>query len=313
MVAGQAPTAQTFQVTGIARAAEEAGVELVNFDVAGVGAVNSRGPVSSLHIAKPVLEADVVISLPKLKTHSATLFTGAVKNMYGCIPGFRKAEYHRQVPNLKEFAGLLADIFAAARPRLAVMDGIVGMEGNGPSAGNPRKAGVILASEDSVALDAVACRVIGLNPFRVYTTAVAHERGLGVGDAARIEVVGTSLEEVLIKDWDLPSNAMLEAMPGFLVSRLLGMLRARPEINRQACAGCCFCVESCPVQAMEMSGGIPAIDYQKCISCLCCQELCPQKAVEMKQVGPLAKALGGIMGHRSKRRRAKFNTDQTDK
>lgn len=305
MMAGQAPTRQTFEMAGIAKAAEESGAELVNFDTAGVLAVESGGPVKTLHMARPVMEADVVISLPKLKTHSAAVFTGAVKNMYGSIPGHRKAEYHRMVPRLRDFAGLLVDIYAAVKPALAVMDGIVGMEGNGPSAGNPRDVGVVLASTDCVALDATACRIIGLDPARVHTNVIASARGLGEMDAAGIELVGEPLDNVKIKDFDLPSNAMMETMPGFVIKGLLGMLRARPEIESGACAGCRFCVDSCPVEAMHMEGRVPKIDYSKCISCLCCQELCPQRAVQLKPVHPLGRVVAGIMGHGRKRRRGR--------
>ncbi|MHB9093121.1 MAG: DUF362 domain-containing protein [Eubacteriales bacterium] len=306
MVAGQAPTRQTFMMAGIAKAAEESDAELVNFDISGVTAVSGSGPIKTLHIARPVLEADVVISMPKLKTHSATVFTGAVKNMFGSIPGHRKSEYHRMAPRLKDFAEVLVDIFAATKPALAVMDGIVGMEGNGPSAGSPRDIGLVIASEDCVAVDAVASLIIGLEPSKVYTTAIAQNRGLGIGDPARLEITGEQLDKVRITNFDLPSNALLDTLPGFLVRGMLGMLKARPEINERVCVGCSFCVESCPVQAMKMAGKTPEIDYQKCISCLCCQELCPQKAVEMRQVNPFGRALAGIVGHNKKRKRARY-------
>jgi uncharacterized protein (DUF362 family)/Pyruvate/2-oxoacid:ferredoxin oxidoreductase delta subunit len=309
MAAGQAPTRQTFQVAGIARAAEEAGAELINFDISGVCTVKAGGPVQTLHIAKPVLEADVVISLPKLKTHSAAVYTGAVKNMYGSIPGHRKSDYHRMAPKLKDFAEVLVDILAAAKPALAIMDAIVGMEGNGPSAGNPRKIGLVLASSDCVALDAAASKIIGLEPLQIHTTSIAYQRGLGVGDLAKIEVLGEKLEDVLIPDFALPSNALLETMPGFLVQGMLGMLKARPEINTKTCAGCRFCVESCPVEAMNMTAQFPEIDYQKCISCLCCQELCPQKAVEMKQTNPIGRIVAGIISRSKEKKRAKYDSE----
>lgn len=307
MIAGQAPTRRVFEVAGIAKAAEECGAELVNFDVAGVVAVKSKGPVELIYIARPVLDADVVISLPKLKTHSAAVYTGAVKNMFGSVPGHRKSEYHRAAPKLKDFSRLLVDIFEITRPSLVVMDAIVGMEGNGPSAGNPRQLGLILASEDSIALDATACSIIGLEPSRVYTTAIAHKRGLGTGDLAGIKIVGESLESVTLKDFDLPSNVMLEKLPGFIISGVLGLLKAWPEVNIEACEGCRFCVESCPVQAMEMKGRIPELDYKKCIACLCCQELCPQKAIEMKQANPLGRAIAGFVEKSKRRKRSQYN------
>lgn len=303
IIAGQAPTRQTFQVAGIAAAARESGAELVNFDAAGATPVKSNGPVDTLYIARSVLEADVVVSMPKLKTHSATLFTGAIKNMYGSIPGFRKAEYHRMAPKLKEFTGVLVDVFAAAKPSLAIMDAITGMEGNGPSAGTPRKVGLILASEDCVALDAVSSYIIGLPSTKVLTTVLADQRGLGTGELARIEAVGEILDDVVIKDYQLPSNAMLENMPAFLVRGFLGILQARPEIDKNTCLGCHFCIESCPVEAMKMVQGIPEIDYAKCISCLCCQELCPQKAVTMKQFHRIGRIIAGLIAYGKKRKR----------
>lgn len=312
MIAGQAPTRQTFEVAGIAKAAAEAGAELLNFDISGVSAVDCKGPIKTIHIAKTVLEADVVISLPKLKTHSATIFTGAIKNMYGSVPGYRKAEYHRMAPQLKNFAEVLVDIFEATRPHLAIMDGIIGMEGNGPAAGKPRHVGLVLAGADCVALDAVASMVIGLNPERVLTTTIAWKRGLGTAKQDEIEIIGEALDQVVIRDFDLPSNAMMGSMPGFIVRGLLGMLRARPEVNKGACAGCGFCVQSCPVQAMEMKGNAPEIDYGKCISCLCCQELCPEKAVDMKQVNILGRALVGLIAHQKSKKRAR-NTGGPDK
>lgn len=306
MIAGQAPTRQVFEVTGIARAAAESGAELVNFDVAGVVAVKIRGQRELLYIARPVLNADVVISLPKLKTHSAAVFTGAVKNMFGCVPGHKKSEYHKAAPKLKDFSRLLVDIYEITAPALAIMDAIVGMEGNGPSAGNPRHLGLLLASEDPVALDATACSIIGLEPSRVYTTSIAHKRGIGTGTPDRIEILGQPLKDVLVRNFDLPSNVLLETMPGFLVSGLLGLLTAWPEVHMDSCIGCRFCVESCPVQAMEIKGKIPEIDYKKCIACLCCQELCPQKAIKMKQANPLGRAIAGMIERRKRRKRAQY-------
>ena len=309
MIAGQAPTAQTFRVAGMVRAAEEAEAELVNFDTTGVRAVESDGPIGTLYLATPVLDADVVISLPKLKTHSATILTGAVKNMYGCVPGHRKAEYHRMAPDFKDFARVLVDVYEATRPALTIMDGIVGMEGNGPSGGSPRNTGIVLAAQDAVALDAVVANLVGLAPFKVHTTRIAHDRGLGVGDMNQIEIVGEEPEAIRIRDFDLPSNIMMEAMPGFIVRGLLGLLRARPEITESACAGCSFCVSSCPVQAIEMPGNVPCIDYEKCISCLCCQELCPQRAVQMKQVHPVGRMLAGMVGHVKRRKRRRYRKE----
>lgn len=307
IISGQAPTSQVFLAAGIAQAAEEEGVALINFDTAGAVEVECGGPVKILNLAKPALEADVVISMPKLKTHSASLFTGAVKNMYGCVPGFRKADYHRMAPTLRQFAELLVDVFQAVRPGLAIMDAVVGMEGNGPSAGKPRQVGLIIAGQDGVAVDAAASLIIGLDPLRVATTAAAHKRGVGVGDPALIKMLGAALEEVRIPDFDLPSTALLDLVPGFLVSGALGLLRARPEINKGLCAKCSICVDSCPVEAVSLlPGQSPLIDYEKCITCLCCQELCPKKAVEMKQARILGKAAAALYNGMKKLQKVRY-------
>jgi len=297
ILAGQSPTAKALTVSGVRAAAATNGAEVINFDGDRVMAVdNGTNPlVPVLHLAQAALSADVIVTLPKLKTHGATLFTGAVKNMFGTVPGGRKAAYHRMAPGLAEFAGLLADIYAAVKPGLAVMDGILAMEGNGPAHGQPRQAGLLLASRDGVALDAVAAAVIGLRPGAVATTRIAAERGLGQGDLAAIDIRGEQLAAVRIPGFRLPPTAMLSVTPRFLLRLALGLLRARPVVDRKICTRCWFCAENCPAGVIRRSE-LPVIDYQKCIGCYCCQELCPQGAITIRHdyrlVGWLARRLG---------------------
>ncbi len=290
LMVGRSRTHRSLVKSGIKAVAEKLGAEVVNFDTAGtVSLDNPRGAKPlKIHIAKPLLEANVVITVPKLKTHSAALFTGAIKNMYGAVPGATKSEYHRLAPRPRDFTKILLDIFQLTKPHLAVMDGILAMEGNGPAAGVPRKLGLILAGEDSVALDAVAAYIIGFNPANVSTISQAFARGLGQGDLNAIEVVGENLSNLRLNDFRLPSNIILEWVPPFLGSYLLGLLRARPRAQKEKCTGCRICVENCPAGAIDFQG-IPRVNYRQCIDCLCCHELCPEQAFELIQENPLAR------------------------
>jgi len=136
---------------------ERAGIELVNFEASGSTEIDAGD--YRLYVANPVLEADVIINLPKLKTHTLTLMTGAVKNMFGTVPGFRKAEMHKIFPGHREFAAMIVELFSHVRPALNIMDAVLAMEGNGPSSGSPRELGLVAVSDDAVALDAVMAGV----------------------------------------------------------------------------------------------------------------------------------------------------------
>lgn len=279
---------KAWQKTQLKKAAKEEGAEVINFrEIKKINNSKNR-KVPTLHIAKEVLDMDVVISLPKLKTHNFALFTGAIKNLYGTIPGFRKKELHAQAPKPVDFAELVVDILSVVKPKLAIMDAVVGMEGNGPAAGSPRKVGVVLASRDCVAIDAVASSIIGYNPLDVDIIRVAGKRGLGEARLDRIDIRGTSLEEVKLADFELVSNinTLLERIPSFVlfIGKLLApyILRVEPEVNPEKCTGCRVCIKHCPTQAMKLASSHTKINRKKCISCFCCQEFCPHRAVEIK-------------------------------
>jgi len=302
MMVDRSRTNMSLIKTGIKETAEGLGAEVINFDTAGVERIiNPRGvQPNPLQIALPVLEADVVISVPKLKTHSAALYTGAIKNMYGAIPGALKMEYHRIAPRPSDFTRILVDIFQVTRPHLAIMDGVLAMEGNGPAAGSPKQLGLLFASSDSVALDAVACTCIGLNPQRVSTIKQAVEAGLGQANMADLELVGMRMEDVGINDFVLPSNAMLDKVPSFIGSYLLGLLKGRPVAAKDKCTGCRICVNSCPAGAISFDR-IPSVNYQECIDCLCCHELCPEHAFELQQQNPAARRIVKLLRQRKRK------------
>lgn len=267
--------------TGIKSAALETGAEIMNFEASGAERRSVNG--TDYYIARPPIYADRIINLPKLKTHSLVLFTGAVKNMFGLIPGFRKAEYHRDHPRPDDFSRTLVDIFSIRPPTLNIMDGILAMEGKGPSSGDTRWVGCLMASRDAVALDAVAAHLIGFGPDEVETTVEAARRGLGEGNLANIRVLPDPVEHFRIPDFVLPSNRLLKLIPKPLVDLLRPFLWIRPRVDPSKCTLCQTCVDNCPTGVMHQVDGGIVIDYSGCIKCLCCDELCPKEAIEQER------------------------------
>ena len=278
---------------GIQQVCQEEGVELVHLSAESVEMDNPRGRAfKRFTLAKGVVDADVVINLPKLKTHGLTLFTGGVKNNFGCLPGLHKAQMHLRAQGAEYFSQMLVDLLLAVRPALTVMDAVVGMDGDGPRNGRPKQIGAILAGADPVALDAVACAMVGIEPLMVPTTRLAHEQGVGVGDLARIELLGEPLEAMRVADFRLPSGPAASFRATGLLRFLQGRLVAKPVLVAERCQGCWVCVEHCPAGALSKNERQPTFDYGKCIHCYCCQELCPNDAIKLQQP-LLARMLGG--------------------
>ena len=266
-----------WEKTGCLDVADRTGAELVNFEAAGTYA--RKAGDTSFYIAKSVLESDVVINMPKLKTHGMTLFTGAIKNLYGVLPGFQKTALHSRFPHPSDFSRMLADLYGCVRPSLHVMDGIIGMEGNGPSTGTLRGTGLLLAGDDGVALDAVACHLMGFSPGEVDAVRFAAEKGLGEGRLECITVAGETLSGARLKGFSLPSNHLMKFVPRKLVRWAGRFIWVRPRTDPGKCTRCGVCVRACPVQAIRMEEDGPVTNYRLCISCMCCNESCPEKAV----------------------------------
>ena len=281
------PGEAIFSVTGMGEIAKRLQTRTVNFSSAGTVEKVVRGNV--YYLARDAVECDLIINLPKLKTHSLTLFTGAVKNLYGCLPGFQKGNWHRRAPKSEDFSQVVVDVFSCFRPKVNLMDGILAMEGDGPSNGKPRKLGLIIASNSAPALDRVASQIIGYNPDEILTTRYAELRGFSSGERGA-EVSGLSLAEVTIKDFSLPVDRYLRMIPKMALDILGKFIWTRPEVDPEVCSVCLACVENCPVQAMKENGGPPVIDHKQCISCYCCDEICPEGAVA-KKMSWLAKRL----------------------
>ena len=273
-------TAKALKASGIEEAAIRAGAQVVNFETAGFTLVDVPEPLQfrKLYIANPVLEADVVISLPKLKTHELTYYTGAVKNFFAVLPLKCRKEIHL-LGKRDLFGEAVADIYSIVKPSFAVMDGIIGMEGNGPSHGNPIKSGVILASQDCVSLDLVAAELIGFDPLKIPTTVGVLKKGFA-GECPVI--VGTPLNEAKMKF--KKSGGGVTTVPPFLTRSFGKYFTIYPRINRRKCTRCGACYLNCSPQAVEkLEDGEFRINEKKCILCYCCRELCPNNAVDIKK------------------------------
>jgi ferredoxin len=231
-------------------------------------------------ISQAVLDADIIISLPKFKTHGLTVITGAIKNSYGFLPGAQKAKLHKAAGNAERFHEMLVDVFRLRVPDLFLVDAVVGMEGNGPASPNLRNIGLILASDNAVALDGVIATMMGCEPGRLRFLQKAKEMNLGDYDLSTIELIGELRQ---LPDFKLPplggeANLHNESIQTGLHSRTL----LRPQANPKLCTGCGTCIDQCPVSALSMSDHLPRVDADACITCFCCQEICPEKAITLR-------------------------------
>jgi len=279
---------KAMETTGIKAAVESAGGEIVHPQKSGVAIIDSPSGnkrIKKINLIKAIIDADVIINLPKLKTHNMTLYTGAIKNMFGSVPGFHKTRYHAQAMRPHHFSESLVDVYQLGKPQLTIMDGVIGMEGQGPNNGKTRKFGAIFVSTDGVALDAVASSAIGFKPMEIDTTRIAHERNIGRGKLEEIEIVG---EYFTIPDWEKPTNTykLTKRLPDFiytLLKPITNQLRINPFIIQGKCTQCLTCVRNCPTKTIKYNNNIVKIDLKKCIMCFCCHELCPEKAIVLKR------------------------------
>jgi uncharacterized protein (DUF362 family)/Pyruvate/2-oxoacid:ferredoxin oxidoreductase delta subunit len=279
---------QVMHRCGAIAVAEAVGAQVVPFD--GVTWKRVRG--GDYFVAPPVLEADVVIDMPKLKTHVQTRYTGAVKNLFGVISGMRKRELHLRAPGIDEFSQVLVDVLELVQPELTILDGVLGIHGNGPGMGGvPHSYKCIAASTDPVALDAVLARAMGYRTGEIIHLSHADRRGLGVSDPEAVRVVGD--RGVLdFGKLDLPRARWYFRAPGWVGPWLKRLARVRPQLDVSACVGCGRCTEVCPKNVIT-PGHPPSFDLQGCIGCLCCAEICPQGAIEPRRnlVAQLVEAL----------------------
>jgi uncharacterized protein (DUF362 family)/Pyruvate/2-oxoacid:ferredoxin oxidoreductase delta subunit len=284
---------RTYRKTGMQEMADRIGLEL-NVDTT-AQTISSPGAVVAkrLDLVAALACTDGLISLPKLKTHYFMTFTGAVKNLFGLVPGFTKTGYHAKLPDAAHFADMLLDVLEVVVPRLSIMDAVIGLEGDGPgTSGQPRHIGALLAGADAVALDAACCRLTGIDPTTVPTLVAARRRGLWSGDPAEVRLTGMEWADLRVEGFKAPRRPSDGSGLGpFLPARALtvplvrDLLNPRPRPQEGRCTRCRTCERACPQHAITVGDGPATVDDSLCIRCYCCHELCPEAAIELCFLG----------------------------
>ncbi|MBQ8496925.1 MAG: DUF362 domain-containing protein [Clostridia bacterium] len=281
-----------YRVCGITPVAEKHGVPL-NYDTDSVNIAYPDGKtVKMFHILKPVAEADILIDLCKLKSHSLTKMSAAVKNFFGTIPGIEKFEMHATFPDYKDFGSMICDLcemYCKTKKVIAITDAVVGMEGNGPTAGDPRKIGAMLMSSNPFASDVVGETLLGFaGTVPIVREGVA--RGLAPSDISGITLLGDDIKPLLISDFKEPDTAENRAPSALTVlsrGKLGRFFMPRPVAMSDKCRGCGECVASCPQHTIELvvknGKKLARVRHGNCIRCYCCQELCPFEAIKVKK------------------------------
>lgn len=245
--------------------------------------------LKKLTVLKPLVDADLVINLPKMKTHCQMIYTGAVKNMFGAVPGLLKMEYHFRTPDYDNFADSIIDIFLSVKPRLSIMDGVVGLDGYGPTtAGRPCPMGVIIASEDAFALDRAASFIMGIDLDKIPLLRRSVARGFLDRDIDAQEYIGETPHACIVKGVKIPKESMSVDWAGGIIGKFLTYIM-EPKISfKKNCTACGHCMRVCPAKAITIENRHPSVDRKICIKCFCCHELCPSAAIEIKR-SPLIK------------------------
>ena len=274
-----------YEASGIAKVAERCCCELnYNTEVIEVKPPNAM-LINNLKIVKAFTEVDYVVSCAKLKTHTMMTYTGAVKNLFGMIPGVTKADYHLKMNDPDNFANMLIDICDYIKPIFSIIDGIEAMEGDGPSSGDIRNLGLLLVGDNPYDLDLVACKIAGIE--NVPTNLHAQKRTLTTRDINDIIFYGTSLNDIDVKPFKLPGsthvNFVEDRIPSFVVDFLLDKVRPYPKVLESKCIGCAVCAINCPSKVIIIVDKKAKIDTRTCIRCFCCHELCPEKAIGIKR------------------------------
>lgn len=292
VVVGDSPAFQNQEAAaskaGLKQVADQCGVQWQDFTQTAVIPAPEGKLVKNFQLASTLNEVDIVISLCKMKTHSLMYYTGAMKNLFGLVPGLSKSALHLRFPDRDNFAQMIVDLNLAVKPNYAIMDAIVGMEGPGPGSGYPRNVGLLLASDNVLALDLTAARIMGYKAETLPILTQALECGFWLKSGEAINYPLEKAEELLIKDYRLirhlhDASMFRDYMPEWAFRLVKNLTVKRPVFNPKICRLCSECVRICPAKALSVQENRIKVDYTKCIRCYCCHEICNHHAITLKK------------------------------
>lgn len=271
-----------YRATGMAELAD---VACLNRDTGFVSVKAAEGG-TAFNIINPIAQADLVINIAKLKTHSMTLLSAGIKNLFGCIPGLQKPEMHYRHPEVNGFSDMLVSLARTVSPAVTLIDAVECMEGDGPTGGTVRHMGLTLAARDLFTQDALAARMMGIEPNEVAMLRVVQAQGLmdneviWAGDEPiyaqppfkRPRASGVDFTGHVPRILQKPARAVMERL-----------LKPYPRVDAKRCIGCGKCAESCPAHIIVLENKKAHFTRKGCISCFCCQEMCPVKAIGIQR------------------------------
>lgn len=279
--------------SGIRQVTEETGSNWIDFTTGKTTITTETGKLQKeFKVTSIIDEVDMVISLPKMKTHQLMYFTGAVKNLFGLLPGLSKSPYHVSYPNRHNFGEMILDLLEAVKPAYSIMDAVIGMEGPGPGNGYPKPVKLIIASPNAIALDIIASSVIGYEPMTIPTNKLGLRRQFGLKHISDISVEGEALSDVKIDDYKLLGekkfqNIIFDLFHFRIFEKYQQKRKPKPYFIEEKCIKCGECIKICASDANWFeegpNGKFVAVDYNKCIRCYCCHEICPVDAIEIRK------------------------------
>jgi uncharacterized protein (DUF362 family)/Pyruvate/2-oxoacid:ferredoxin oxidoreductase delta subunit len=288
------PLKSTIKKTGLAGIVDDLKIEVADINVTETLKFPSAHRYKSIDISRAFFDVDYIINMPKLKTHGFTHYTGAVKNLFGAMPGLSKSRMHMRAPSQMEFCEFLLDLYGGLlngfeKPKkfIHIMDAVVGMEGEGPGpSGTPRNVGAVIIGDDAVALDYVAVNLVGLNVKKVFTVTEGFKRQYGAKSPDEIQMRGESINDMRITDFKAPRNSVMGGVVWPLTSPTVkNLFVEKPVPKADTCTLCYNCMKVCPADAITKvdDAKVPQYNYRKCIRCFCCMETCPEAAIYLKK------------------------------